>query len=160
MTTEPKVIGGIQCRIEPIPTVPSNSTPTPPQFALYVQTLATLSPYRSLGVASALLDAIVTAALQYHSSASGHVVEVYAHVWEANEDALEWYVKRGFQIEQGVVEGYYRKLRPSGARIVKRRLGVGDWLRVKDAQKVDHIMTNEESGRMDAGTTRHEMANG
>ncbi|MCJ1308753.1 hypothetical protein MMC25_002407 [Agyrium rufum] len=51
----------------------------------------------------------------------GGVIEnIYAHVWEANEDALEWYVKRGFVLEGGVIEGYYRKLKPHGARIVRR----------------------------------------
>ena len=55
---------------------------------------------------------------------------MYAHVWEANTDALEWYGKRRFEIEKGVVEGYYRKLRPTGARVVRRRLGVGDHLGV------------------------------
>ena len=39
-------------------------------------------------------------------------------------------MKRGFEIEKGVVEGYYRKLRPTGARVVRRRLGVGDYLGV------------------------------
>lgn len=58
------------------------------------------------------------------------MTEVYAHVWEANEEALEWYVRRGFEV-QGVVEGYYTKLRPGGARVVRRRVGVGDWVRVQ-----------------------------
>lgn len=44
---------------------------------------------------------------------------VTAHVHEANEDGLKWYLARGFQLEDGVVENYYRRLRPSGARIVK-----------------------------------------
>lgn len=41
---------------------------------------------------------------------------------EANEEGLKWYVSRGFTVEQGVVESYYRKLKPSGARIVKLTL--------------------------------------
>ena len=60
------------------------------------------------------------------------MMAVYAHVWESNTDALEWYVKRGFEVEKGVVEGYYRKLRPAGARIVRRRLGVVDYLELKE----------------------------
>ena len=28
------------------------------------------------------------------------------------------------------MEDYYRKLRPSGARVVRRRVGVGDWVDV------------------------------
>lgn len=53
---------------------------------------------------------------------------VYAHVWEKSEEALEWYLKRGFEVEAGAVEGYYQRLRPRGARIVRRKIGVGDHL--------------------------------
>ncbi|KAL6721955.1 hypothetical protein ACLMJK_001060 [Lecanora helva] len=127
------VVGGIQCRLEPIPIPPTTSSPSQPQQALYIQTLAVLSPYRCLGIATSLLDTVVTTALTHYSSSSagGCVAEVYAHVWEANTDALEWYRKRGFVIEEEVVESYYRKLRPGGARVVRRRVGVGDWLRVE-----------------------------
>ncbi|KAK0507262.1 hypothetical protein JMJ35_010300 [Cladonia borealis] len=127
-TPDPKVIAGIQCRRVETPISPSSTFPTSPttQQTLYIQTLATLAPYRSLGVATALLDAVITTAIRRYE----HVTSVYAHVWEANTDALEWYGKRGFEIEKGVVEGYYRKLRPMGARIVRRRLGVGDYLGV------------------------------
>ena len=52
-------------------------------------------------------------------------------MWETNEDALEWYSKRGFVIEKATVEGYYRKLSPSGAKVVRRKIGVRDWLGVK-----------------------------
>lgn len=44
---------------------------------------------------------------------------VTAHVHEANEDGLRWYVARGFKVQEGVVEGYYRRLQPSGAKIVR-----------------------------------------
>ena len=48
---------------------------------------------------------------------------MYAHVWEANVDAVEWYRKKGFQVGE-LVEGYYRKLRPGGARVVWKEVGV------------------------------------
>lgn len=51
-------------------------------------------------------------------------------MWEANEEALDWYGKRGFEVGGEVVQGYYRKLRPSGARVVSRKVGVGDWVGV------------------------------
>jgi hypothetical protein len=44
---------------------------------------------------------------------------VTAHVHEANEEGLNWYTARGFHVEPAVVEGYYRRLQPSGARIVR-----------------------------------------
>jgi hypothetical protein len=40
-------------------------------------------------------------------------------VHEANDEGLKWYIARGFQVEEEVVENYYRRLKPSGARIVK-----------------------------------------
>ena len=141
-----KVIGGIQCRLEPLPCPPpansanTSTAPPPPRqqpHNLYIQTLAILSPYRHLGTATALLDAIICIALTHYPSENVNVKELYAHVWEANEEALEWYVKRGFEIEEKVMEGYYRKLRPSGARVVRRKVGVGDWLRVAEGLKED-----------------------
>ena len=37
-------------------------------------------------------------------------------------------MKRGFVVEDGVVEGYYSRLRPSGARVVRREIRVGDYV--------------------------------
>lgn len=56
-------------------------------------------------------------------------------MWEANEEGLEWYRRRGFEVEEAVLEGYYRRLRPAGARVVRRRVGVRDWLGVGKAGK-------------------------
>lgn len=131
----PTVIAGIQCRHFNIPIdsqVSSSSTSLqtnhpPSQETLYIQTLATLAPYRSLGVATALLEAVIKLALQNFENVSS----IHAHVWELNVDAMEWYQKRGFDVEAGIVEGYYRKLRPAGARIVRKRLCIGDHLRAK-----------------------------
>ena len=109
------VIGGIRCRIEPIPCSPSIEGPQP-QHALYIQALALLSPYRGQGVATTLLNTVVDEA---HARYEG-LATVYAHVWEANTEGLEWYIKRGFVVEDGIVEGYYRRLKPDGARIVRR----------------------------------------
>ena len=59
------------------------------------------------------------------------MTSIYAHVWEANTEGLEWYVKRGFVIEDGVLEGYYRRLKPGGAKVARRAIGVADYLRTK-----------------------------
>ncbi|KAL8958058.1 MAG: hypothetical protein Q9193_004810 [Seirophora villosa] len=130
------VIGGIQCRMEQLPFHPSllasSKHPAPATSGsrnyCYIQTLALLSPYRAKGIATALVETIITTLCtekEYEGTAS-----MYAHVWEANEEALEWYVKRRFQVGD-VVEGYYRRLKPAGARIVWRDLEVGDYLRLQ-----------------------------
>ncbi|CAI7630629.1 unnamed protein product [Penicillium pancosmium] len=95
---------------------------------LYIQTLHLLSPYRSHGVAAALLNSLLfetppsSKNTQYRVSKlvkHYRIRSVTAHVHEANEDGLRWYTARGFKVQDGVVEGYYRRLKPSGARIVK-----------------------------------------
>ena len=115
---EKLVIGGIQCRVEDVPSTPRV------ERQLYIQTLGVLAPYRQLGIATQLLEAVTTTAIQYYDN----IVTVYAHVWEANEDALEWYAQRGFTVESEVIQGYYRKLKPNGGRVVRRAIMVTDHL--------------------------------
>lgn len=88
--------------------------------ALYIQSLVLLSPYRRLGLAAAMLDAAVNAA----ASLPAHldIGFVYAHVWTANEEALRWYLARGFVPDPEPVRGYYFRLKPDTAWIVRRKL--------------------------------------
>ncbi|KAF7717924.1 Uncharacterized protein PECH_002672 [Penicillium ucsense] len=137
-----KVIGGIRCRLEQQDSdyqiqgrVATN---------LYIQTLHLLSPYRGHGVAASLLDSLLYAPADDvgRKHKVSHIVKHYniqsvtAHVHEANEDGLRWYVARGFKVQDGIVEGYYRRLQPSGAKIV--RLDV-QW----DDQAEDHDQSCE-----------------
>ncbi|KAI4281795.1 MAG: hypothetical protein L6R38_003424 [Xanthoria sp. 2 TBL-2021] len=134
------VVGGIQCRIEQLPFHPSQPTSSNTSDTLtetrsycYIQTLALLSPYRFKGIAAALLEVIVTTLCKEQCYAG--MTSVYAHVWEENEVALQWYVRRGFQVSKEVLKGYYRRLKPDGARVVWRDLGVNDHLRTQSRGK-------------------------
>ncbi|KAL9103927.1 MAG: hypothetical protein Q9163_001075 [Psora crenata] len=146
---EPNVVAGIQARLEPLPPPPppssfpptsSLSAATPeeepaarhPEYQLYIQTLATLAPHRRLSVATHLLRTLVLTALRAHPDKS--ITSVYAHVWEANEDALAWYLNRGFSVEGRVVEGYYRRLRPAGARVLRKAIGLHEYLDARNIQ--------------------------
>lgn len=120
--------------------VGTESTTNPPKKILYIQTLAVLAPYRGLGVGSKLLEELIEMVLKKGEEEEEEnegekkknlVEEVYAHVWEVNEEGVEWYLKRGFVVVGGLVERYYRRLRPQGARLLRRRVGVGDWVRMK-----------------------------
>ncbi|KAF2830236.1 hypothetical protein CC86DRAFT_345273 [Ophiobolus disseminans] len=92
----PRLVGAVRCRL-----LPSSQ--------LYISTIGILAPYRTHGIAMHLLQAVVRRAVELHS-----VRSITAHVWEANEEGLEWYKKRSFEIlEKEAV--YYRKLRPQGA---------------------------------------------
>lgn len=79
---------------------------------IYVMTLCVLSPFRRLGVGCALIQALKEVAREWR------VDEICAHVWEANEDSLDWYARRGFTVEPVLLQGYYRKLKPGGAKVV------------------------------------------
>ncbi|KAG2419014.1 hypothetical protein HFD88_002118 [Aspergillus terreus] len=150
-----KVIGGIRCRLERLPPssaeiLPQSETAHPSQpepTNLYIQTLHLLSPYRGCGIAASLLNALLFAS---NPSAAGarappyplsdlvkhyNIRTVTAHVHEANEEGLKWYIARGFEVEEGVVENYYRRLKPSGARIVKMVLPWGGESAVKTTEK-------------------------
>jgi ribosomal protein S18 acetylase RimI-like enzyme len=101
-------IGGIRCRLEP-----STREDT---YDVYIQALGVLAPHRRQGIAAHLLDAVLDSAL-----ANYNVGSIYAHVWEENQDGLEWYKKQGFEVGE-LIQDYYRKLRPKGARIVRKKL--------------------------------------
>ncbi|KAK0647533.1 putative N-acetyltransferase san [Lasiodiplodia hormozganensis] len=125
------LVAGIRCRLLsassiPLPASPQSTTTTPnnapPKPLLYIATLSTLSPYRSHGLATHLLAAVTRAAATQHG-----VSGVCAHVWVANADGLAWYRRRGFEVLRKE-EGYYRRLTPSAAWVVWRRVGVGDLL--------------------------------
>jgi N-alpha-acetyltransferase 50 len=87
---------------------------------LYISTLTCLSPYRGHGLATALLMDVMTRALDLYGIRS-----VTAHVWEGNEEGRLWYKKRGF-VEETNVEGYYKRLRPNTAILVRKRVSIQD----------------------------------
>ena len=100
-------VGWIRCRVE------TNNIAK----QLYIQALCLLAPYRDRGLATCLLEQILQPAIVSKYS----VTSIYAHVWENNEAALEWYVKRGFR-RILLVDQYYRRLKPPGAWIVRKDL--------------------------------------
>ncbi|KAL2117792.1 hypothetical protein VTJ04DRAFT_7452 [Mycothermus thermophilus] len=138
---QPKVIGGLVCRVEPdlfvdaegrpvntLPDIPRNPPPITKDMryhSVYVQSLALLSPYRGLGIAAAALDHIIATALLLPAAGSSlDVRTVYAHVWSENVDGLRWYESRGFSRVGGKpVEGYYFKLRPNTAWVMRKHIG-------------------------------------
>nr|OQO25560.1 hypothetical protein B0A51_07524 [Rachicladosporium sp. CCFEE 5018] len=116
-----RFVGAIRCRLFAHPL--GSSLPLPGTLAkpmLYLSTLVVLSPYRGHGIAAHLLDTLLLRAVKDYGIGS-----VGAHVWEANAEGLEWYRKRGFR-EMGREKGYYRKLKPDGAVVVRREVGVMD----------------------------------
>ncbi|KAI7488506.1 hypothetical protein KC357_g2325 [Hortaea werneckii] len=89
---------------------------------LYLSTLVLLSPYRRHGIMTHMLRQLVQRGVHSYG-----VSAVGAHVWEANTEGLEWYKRRGFTVV-GREDGYYRRLQPQGAVVVRKGVGVGDLL--------------------------------
>jgi ribosomal protein S18 acetylase RimI-like enzyme len=114
------IVGGIRGRWElsdgTVPKEPIGDDMAERGGKIYLMTICVLSPFRGLGVAVALLADLVETAKKWGAE------EVYAHVWQNNEEALEWYKKRGFSVDDGIVERYYRNLVPNGAKIVRLRI--------------------------------------
>jgi N-alpha-acetyltransferase 50 len=118
-----RLIGAIRCRIfDQPPSSARTGSSRKDGSMLYLSTLVLLSPYRSYGIATRMLDIMIKRAVREHK-----ITSVGAHVWEANEEGLEWYRKRGFR-EVGREEGYYRRLKPSTAWVMQRDVSVLDLL--------------------------------
>ncbi|GKT42693.1 N-alpha-acetyltransferase 50 [Colletotrichum spaethianum] len=115
-----QVVGGVVSCIESSPFPPA-SPGARPEHALYIQSLALLSPYRSYGLATATIDHLVAAAAA--SSPEINLRHIYAHVWTDNEEGMHWYAARGFERYGEPLQGYYIKLRPDSAWIVRRAVG-------------------------------------
>lgn len=70
-------------------------------------TLAVLAPYRGYGIGTKLLDHII------EQAKAMYVHDVYVHVLSTDEDAIQWYEKRGFQ-KGDLVKEYYKTMQPKG----------------------------------------------
>lgn len=107
-----KPVGWIRCRIEPFPNENNHV-----YKQLYIQALCILAPFRGLGLAKGLLDAAMDGSKLRYSD----LHSILAHVWEKNEDALQWYERQSFS-RIILQPQYYKRLKPSSAWIVRREL--------------------------------------
>lgn len=115
-----RLVGAIRCRLFAKPPGNSATKARVEGPMLYLSTLVLLSPYRGHGIAAHMLDNLIRSAVDDYE-----ITSVGAHVWEANEEGLEWYRKRGFK-EVNREAGYYRRLNPQGAMVMLRDVGVMD----------------------------------
>ncbi|KAH8597759.1 hypothetical protein B0O99DRAFT_616723 [Bisporella sp. PMI_857] len=133
--SEPKVVGGIVCRLDPSlapESTQNNLIHIPGSFDIYLQSLALLSPYRGHGLANEALQAIITAATEQKEL---YIRELYAHAWTESEEALKWYAGRGFKQDEQIISGYYRRLKPDTAWILRRKLNPSDHFQTLSAQQ-------------------------
>ncbi|KAG5936634.1 hypothetical protein E4U60_002414 [Claviceps pazoutovae] len=125
----PKVVGAVVCLIEDADTNTNTNTNAHDPLGdeaqsqrpktLYIRSMCLLAPYRGLGLAQAALEDILEGVLHRNVN----VVSITAHVWTENEDGLRWYKGRGFEKDSvKPLEGYYLRLRPGTAWLVRKTL--------------------------------------
>ncbi|KAG0231839.1 N-alpha-acetyltransferase 50 [Actinomortierella wolfii] len=95
-------VGAVCCRMEPIQHATASHD-------LYIATLGVLAPYRQLGLATALLEHIMT-----HAAENKKIRKVYLHVQTTNEEALAFYKKHGFE-QKEKVDKYYTNVEDADA---------------------------------------------
>ncbi|EME49214.1 hypothetical protein DOTSEDRAFT_40460 [Dothistroma septosporum NZE10] len=115
-----RLVGAIRCRLLAHIPVADVQKPRREGPILYLSTLVLLSPYRSHGIATHLLQILTKRAIEDHCISS-----VGAHVWVSNAEGRDWYRKRGFQ-EVSKENGYYRRLDPQDAVVMQKDIGPSD----------------------------------
>jgi ribosomal protein S18 acetylase RimI-like enzyme len=123
--TTTRVVSGIRGRLlacSPAAQTANENASPEGRPCLYISTVTTLAPYRGHGLAGALLRRVIARAIRDYN-----ITTVTAHMWEANEDASEWYANHGFK-QVSFHEQYYRRLKPSGAWLLERSIGPQDLL--------------------------------
>ncbi|KAI8053792.1 acyl-CoA N-acyltransferase [Syncephalis plumigaleata] len=102
-------VAAVCCRKEEHPTKPKSQR-------IYIMTLGVLAPYRKFGMGGKLLDYALE---QCKTDTS--ISEIYLHVQEGNDDALDFYKKRGFIVSESV-SGYYTQIQPDTAYVLTKSL--------------------------------------
>ncbi|KZT26750.1 acyl-CoA N-acyltransferase [Neolentinus lepideus HHB14362 ss-1] len=102
-------VGIICCRLE------NQSDGT---VKLYIMTMGVLAPYRSLGLGSKGLEAILSAAA---ANSKPKISHVHLHVQISNTEAKRFYERHGFT-EVRVHENYYKKIEPRDAWILEKTI--------------------------------------
>ena len=103
------IVGGVSCRVET-----EDETATP---FLHVLILLVLEKYRRLGLAGIMLDWVLSAARKSEPK----LAYVSLHVQKINQAAVNFYLKKGFQIMEEVPD-YYTEIEGPDALFMKLML--------------------------------------
>ena len=83
---------------------------------LYIMTINVLPAYRRRGIATKLLEHVLSEAAK-----DATIKEVYLHVQTSNTDARDFYLKHDFT-QTGILEGYYKRIDPTSAFVLSKTL--------------------------------------
>lgn len=85
---------------------------------LYIMILNVLPAYRRRGIASSMLNHILSIAVKNSS-----FTEVTLHVQISNDSAMQFYSKHGFE-NVGIINNYYKRVTPPDCYVLKLDLEV------------------------------------
>ncbi|KAF9653195.1 N-acetyltransferase NAT13 [Thelephora ganbajun] len=100
-------VGNFTCRLE---SEPKGRT------SLYLMTMGILAPYRSRGVGSQVMKALLDSVTQSQSPKIGRI---YLHVQVSNTAGKAFYERHGFK-EASVHKDYYKKIEPGDAWVLEK----------------------------------------
>lgn len=174
LDSPPTVIGSLITRRDPVTEFKRDGKKEgvmPDDTALYIAALTLLSPYRSKGLAQAALESVIRQIVSTPATQeAGGIKSLYAHVWTENQEGLEWYEKMGFHKEGKPVEGYYQKLQPSTAWVLRRNISVLDVVErqkslstmsaLRGSEGSEDMLRSQIPKRPSVGTARSFMSKG
>lgn len=88
-------------------------------FKLYIMTINVLAPYRRRGIASVLLNHVLSEAAKDET-----IIEAYLHVQTSNDEAKKFYESRGF-VQTDIIPNYYHRIDPPDSFLLKKSLKEG-----------------------------------
>jgi len=106
------LVGAVCCRIEN----QTGANGKPNVQKLYIMTFGVLSPYRKLGIGSALLNFVFKVCKDRPA-----IEAIYLHVQTSNEEAILFYKKFGFEIVE-TIENYYKRIDPPHCHVLQKML--------------------------------------
>ncbi len=120
------IVGNICCReelVSPQGALAGEKTSATPLSAkiptsskhVYMMTLGVLAAYRNRGIGSAMLKYVIDRA------ASDGYQSIYLHVHTANDYAIQFYERNGFE-NIGKIEGYYKRVTPPDCFVLVKTL--------------------------------------
>lgn len=104
------LVAAVACRKEQQPEKDGGAS------RLYIMTLGVLAPYREHGIGNQLLDHVFQLT---KTPACSDVREIYLHVHTANDVAVDFYKKHGFEVTE-TLKNYYKNIDPSDCYYVRK----------------------------------------
>lgn len=124
------LVGAVCCRKEPYFECKANASgmkPRPPpspetasaetKSSLYIMTLGVLAPYRERGIGTQLINHVLN--FVETSAICEDVQDIYLHVQDGNDEALQFYKRYGFEVTEKL-QGYYKRIDPTDCFIVQK----------------------------------------